>query len=208
MIEVNDLAVKFSGKTIFSGLSFKLPAGTKAALKGQSGSGKSSVLMSVLGFVRPYKGTIKINGDFLNNTTIKQIRSITAWVPQELSFDLEYTRDLLMLPFSFKQNKNTYPAKHDTDQILKDFGLHPGILDKPLKELSGGEKQRISLCSAMLQKKPILLLDEPTSALDSKTKSIITRIITQNNNMTILSASHDDMWAEYNDLVIDITKYH
>ena len=208
MIEVNDLAVKFSGKTIFSGLSFKLPAGTKAALKGQSGSGKSSVLMSVLGFVRPYKGTIKINGNFLNTTTIKQIRSITAWVPQELSFDLEYTRDLLMLPFSFKQNKKLYPAKHDTDQILNDFGLHPGILDKPLKELSGGEKQRISLCSAMLQKKPILLLDEPTSALDSNTKSIITRRITQNNNMTILSASHDDMWAEYNDLVIDITKYH
>lgn len=207
MIEVDDLAISFSGEIIITGMSFKIPAGSKATLKGPSGSGKSSVLMALLGFVKPLKGTIKINDHLQNSTTINQIRSITSWVPQELGFDLEFANDLLLLPFSFKLNRTALPTKQETDKMLIHFDLHPDILERSLKELSGGEKQRIALCSALLQKKPILLLDEPTSALDNKTKTTVTKIITQNNNLTVLSASHDDMWADHNDIVIDISNY-
>ncbi len=208
MIEVKDLEISYSGKSIINGLTFHVPEGYKATLKGRSGSGKSSVLMSLLGFVKPANGIIKINGYILNDSTIRKIRSITAWVPQELGFNLEYTHELLLLPFSFRLNKSSYPTQVEINNALTDFGLNPDILEKSLKELSGGEKQRISLCSALLQKKPLLFLDEPTSALDAKTKSIVTEIFLQNKNLTLLSASHDDMWAKYNDLVIDITKYH
>lgn len=207
MIEVKDLAISFSDKTILSGLDFYLPKGKKATLKGRSGSGKSSVLMSLLGFIEPSSGIIKINGSELDSSTIKQIRSITAWVPQEMEFNLTYTWELLMLPFNFKLNKDCQPSQDEKSRMLLKFDLLPNIIEKPLKNLSGGEKQRISLCSALLQKKPLLLLDEPTSALDSNTKANITKLFTQNNNMTILSASHDDYWAEHNDIVIDITKY-
>ncbi len=208
MIEVKDLEISYSGKSIINGLTFHVPEGYKATLKGRSGSGKSSVLMSLLGFVKPANGIIKINGYILNDSTIRKIRSITAWVPQELGFNLEYTHELLLLPFSFRLNKSSYPTQVEINNALTDFGLNPDILEKSLKELSGGEKQRISLCSALLQKKPLLFLDEPTSALDAKTKSIVTEIFLQNKNLTLLSSSHDDMWAKYNDLVIDITKYH
>ncbi len=208
MIEAKDLEISFSGETIVKGLSFYVPRGSKATLQGRSGSGKSSVLLSLLGFVKPVSGEIIINGQLLDESTVKQIRSTTAWVPQELGINLEYARDLLFLPFSFKLNKALYPTSEETYNILTLFGLHIDILDKPLKELSGGEKQRISLCSAFLQKKPLILLDEPTSALDAKTKSTVTKFFMQSNKHTILSASHDDLWAKYNDLVIDITKYH
>ena len=207
MIEVKDLAISFSDKTILSGLDFYLPKGKKATLKGRSGSGKSSVLMAILGFIKPPFGIIKINGSELNNSTIKQVRSITAWVPQEMEFNLTYTWELLMLPFNFKINKNSQPSQDEKNHMLLNCNLSPSIVEQPLKNLSGGEKQRISLCSALLQKKPLLLLDEPTSALDSNTKATITKLFTKNNNLTILSASHDDYWAEYNDIVIDITKY-
>ncbi len=208
MVEVKDLAITFSGKTIIGGLTFRLPDGCKATLKGPSGSGKSSVLMALMGFVKPSGGVIRINSSELNDSTIKQVRSITAWVPQEFGFNLEYARELLLLPFNFKLNKNCQPSQEEISGMLYEFGLSPEIIDKPLKNLSGGEKQRISLCSALLQKKPLLLLDEPTSSLDLNTKKIVTKMFTQNNGLTVLSASHDDYWAEHNDQVIDITAYH
>ena len=207
MIEVNNLTITFTGKTIINNLSFKIPAQGKATLKGPSGSGKSSLIMALLGFVIPSSGIIKINENILNNSSIKHIRSMTAWAPQELNFDFIYTRELLLLPFGFEANKSSFPSQNNINQTLEKLGLNPVILEKPLKNISGGEKQRISLCSALLQNKPILLLDEPTSALDLETKTKIAKLFSQ-SDQTIVSASHDDLWCKYNDTIIDITKYN
>ena len=208
MIEVINLTIKYSEKTIINNLSFRIEKGSKLALKGRSGSGKSTILLSLLGFVKPAKGNIKINELSVNRSNIKKIRSLTAWVPQELSFDLRFTHELLMLPFNFKINKTALPSQKSVNYILEKFGLNPEILNEELKHISGGEKQRISLCSSLLQNKPIILLDEPTSALDNTSKAYITDIFMNNPNITVLSASHDDYWVNNNEQNIDITKYH
>ncbi|HKL37761.1 MAG TPA: ATP-binding cassette domain-containing protein, partial [Bacteroidales bacterium] len=81
----------------------------------------------------------------------------------------------------------------------KDLGLSESILKKNLDEISGGQKQRLAIASAVLLDKALLILDEPTSSLDGKSIQKAADLIFPQKDLTVLSTSHNKWWIEQSD---------
>lgn len=208
MIVFNDVNISHENTPLLEGISFRIKKGQKAVLKGRSGSGKSSIMKTILGFHLPQKGEIFIKDIALKAGNEKLIREFTSWVPQDIWTPLERVKDFLLYPFSFKINHHLYPDTKAIGEMLDQLMLPVSLLEKPVKQISGGEKQRIALCSSLLLKKDIILWDEPTSALDDYTKEHICSFIMQQPELTLLVSSHDAYWIEASDIIIKTEEYH
>lgn len=192
-LRFNSITLMFSSETVLDDLSFGVAAGEKAVVAGPSGSGKSSILNMVSGFVTNYSGQIEINGELLSEGNIQKWRSHIAWLPQMNNIGEGTVREVLLQPFRFAKNKDRMPQSDAVNQMLKQLKMEKNILDKPYRDISGGQQQRIGIAVAALMKKPLMLLDEPTTALDDVSKqAAIETLLSQ--DATILSTSHDQTW--------------
>lgn len=204
MVKFEQVCLSFENRPLIHNLSFHLPPGGKAVLKGESGSGKTTLIKALLGFQPIDSGKITIDGIPQQNGSEKQIRSRTAWLPQEISGTAETAEEFLLHPFQFKSNRHLSPSNAAISEILEAFRLKQDILQKELKHISGGEKQRLGLASILLLKKKLIILDEPTSALDLQTRNSVTDYILQNKELTLLASSHDEYWIAQSDLIITL----
>ncbi len=149
-------------------------------------------LHTLLGFVPGFRGKIIYRNNLpLTPDTIPLVRQLTAWVPQETTFDFASAKEALMTPFTFKLNKAKTPENSKITRILQQLNLPEDILNQRFNTLSGGEKQRLLLASGILLEKPLLMLDEPTSALDSHNKSAVIKAL-KNYPFACLIISHDE----------------
>ena len=161
---------------ILKNINLKISGGKMTALVGHSGAGKSSLLNLIPRFYDSVSGDIKIDGQSIYNTKIKDLRKNISIVTQDTTlFDDTIKNNIL------------YANSNATDDELKEVAeksfAYNFIKDLPDKfetvigenglRLSGGEKQRLSIARAMLKKAPIILLDEATSSLDAETESKI-----------------------------------
>ena len=158
---------------ILKNINLKISGGKMTALVGHSGAGKSSLLNLIPRFYDSVSGDIKIDGQSIYNTKIKDLRKNISIVTQDTTlFDDTIKNNIL------------YANSNATDDELKEVAeksfAYNFIKDLPDKfetvigenglRLSGGEKQRLSIARAMLKKAPIILLDEATSSLDAETE--------------------------------------
>lgn len=199
MIRVNDLTLKFDGQPLYEGFSLHVDKGEKVTLAGESGTGKTTFIHMLLGFIPPQQGSVSIMGRPLDADNIAYIRANTAYVPQELHIPIGTAEEFFYMPFSFKENRNKKPGSHKTFKILKDLGLSESLLKKNLDEISGGQKQRLAIASALLLDKALLILDEPTSSLDGKSIQKAADLIFPQKDLTVLSTSHNKWWSEQSD---------
>ncbi|NPA46452.1 MAG: ABC transporter ATP-binding protein [Chlorobi bacterium] len=205
MIHVQDLKVDFGSHSLFGGLSFHVKAGEKVAVKGESGSGKSTLLHTLLGFIPQFEGHIEIDGLALNPSNIHEIRRRTSWVPQDLRFTVFPTvREMFYAPFRFKNNRHLMPRPEEMERIFHAFEISEDLLDRQIKEISGGQKQRLILAAAVLLRKPVLLLDEPTSALNVEIKNKITDYLLGLEGITLMAATHDEYFISKADRIINL----
>jgi subfamily B ATP-binding cassette protein MsbA len=171
--------VKFSyvdGVEILHDIDLEVKEGEKIAIVGGAGSGKSTLINLILRFYDVHGGSIKIDGEDIRDLTIKSLRDNIAFVSQ----------DVVLFDDTIK--KNILMGKHNaTDEEIiraaKNAGAHNFIINRNLGydnivgekggNLSGGQKQMISIARAMLKDAQILLLDEATSALDSESERIV-----------------------------------
>jgi ABC-type multidrug transport system ATPase subunit len=147
-----------------------------------------------MGFQQASEGEIKILGKPLLDDNIREQRARMAWLPQEISVDVETGRELLMLPFSFRQNRKHKPEEARITALLASLNLETELLDQKTDTLSGGQKQRLALASCLLLQKPLLLLDEPSSALDDASVDAVADALEAFPDLTLLSVSHDERW--------------
>ncbi len=204
LIRFENISIGYNGKPLLDGLSFDVAAGDKLALKGESGSGKTSLLNVVTGFVRPTSGRILVNNEESNREIIQALRRQIAWLPQQINFSDYDVEDFIMLPFSFSVNKPIRPDRNKILELFNFLGLKPGLIDSTMQEVSGGEKQRIALVSCLLLQRQILLLDEPVSALDEASKKLVMDYLFEQKELTIISASHDPEWIARCSKVINL----
>ncbi|MEF8984823.1 MAG: ATP-binding cassette domain-containing protein [Bacteroidales bacterium] len=204
MISVENLTVQFDGRALFQNFSMTVEKGEKVTLAGESGVGKTTFIHLLLGFLPVYKGEIFIFGKRLNPKNIEYIRSNIAYIPQELYLPLNTVEEIIYTPFRFKKNKNAAPSRQKIIETLNALNLEEDIMKKNLEEISGGQKQRIVIASALLLDKPLLILDEPTSALDTKTiNKVVTRVLKENDK-TVLSTSHNQLWTDHSDKIYNL----
>jgi len=203
-IILENISKSFNGVNIISNLSLEIPDGSKVAVTGKSGAGKSTFLNMLLGFILPDNGNITLLGMDVNEKNINEIRENLSWVPQELNIDVRYVRELLLLPFGYNKNKKYNPSTKTITNALDMFGLKEDILGKDVSDISGGEKQRIFLTSSYLLKRKICFLDEPTSGLDSDSKREVINYFLHECASTVVAVTHDEKWMDNSNIIIDL----
>ena len=175
-------------------INFFIEAGTKVALVGQSGAGKSSIINLISRFYDPLSGEIFINQQSLKNINLNSLRDNVALVSQ----------DTVIYNKTFLENIRFGNLDANDDDIIKaakNAGIHEFIktthesyntlLGEGGKNLSGGQRQRISIARAILKDAPILLLDEATSALDTKTEDEVNKALEKlTKNKTTITIAH------------------
>jgi len=163
-------------KPILQNLSFTVPGGTKVAIVGTSGSGKSTILRLLFRFYDVTSGAIKIDGQNISEVTQESLRKSIGVVPQDtvLFNDTIYENIKYGNPNATKEQvEEAASLAQIHNEILKmPHGYSTKVGERGLK-LSGGEKQRVSIARAILKNAPILFYDEATSSLDSTTESYV-----------------------------------
>ena len=195
IIRFDRVSVTVHEKTILSDISFSLFPGQKAVLCGKSGSGKSSVLRSLLGLHPITSGTVYFQEEALTSSSVRSIRSHTAYIGQEPMLGAENVREALLLPFQFKTHREHRPTEAQLVEVLHRLQLPSDILSQESNRISGGEKQRIALARGLLLGKKLYLLDEVTSALDAQSKQVVFDVFSD-PHLTVLSVAHDPEWLE------------
>ena len=207
MVTIENLTVQFNNIPVINNFNAEITQGEKVVFTGESGTGKTTLINAILGFIHPQKGTIKVLGKEMNKDNIRFIRNNISFLPQEMNPPFEKVRSTLFEPFSFRQNKEKMPAMEEVKRMLHSLGLPEDILSKEINEISGGQKQRIFLATAFLLQKPIIILDEPTTGLDDNNIEKITDWMARQKNTTILATSHNKKWIECSDRKYNLEDY-
>jgi ATP-binding cassette, subfamily C, bacterial CydD len=183
-----------SRKPALNGLSFRVPAGETVVLTGPSGAGKSSAIEILLGFIRPDRGRVVINGRDIDDLVPQALSAITAWIGQRPVLFAGTIRDNIL----FARPDATEVQLADAVRAARVDGFIeqlPDGLDTKVGEggygLSGGQAQRIAIARAFLKDAPLLLLDEPTAHLDPATESeVFDGLRRLTAGRTVIMASH------------------
>ncbi|XVF80460.1 hypothetical protein PTKIN_Ptkin15bG0075500 [Pterospermum kingtungense] len=195
-IELKDVYFSYPARPeeqIFSGFSLSIPSGTKAALVGQSGSGKSTVISLIERFYDPQAGEVVIDGINLKEFKLRWIRGKIGHVSQEPVLFTLSIRDNIAYA---KESATTEEirAAAELANASKFIDKLPQGLDTMVGEhgtqLSGGEKQRVAIARAILKDPRILLLDEATSALDAESERVVQEALDRimGNRTTVIVA--------------------
>lgn len=202
MIRFEDVTVARKGIHILKDFNLQVSRGNKVLIYGNSGIGKSTVLKLLLGFTRPDSGAIYFEDKRIDKKHVWEVRKRVAYVSQDLDIGEGNVSGFMDSVLGYNVNKAIQRHQAKRTDILDFLELEPGILDKSLDEISGGEKQRIALTTAMLLEREIFLLDEVTSAIDTKLKKKVVDYFTSVDGATVLVVSHDAHWLEGNRLKV------
>ena len=197
MIEFRNITVKFKNTMLFDNFSMSLDEGEKVLLFGKSGTGKSTFLKLVLGFIRPITGEILINNEKFDRKKVWQLRKTTAYVNQNLEIGEGNIREYLAEFLSLKSNVNVEFSEQEIAKLIEFFELPTDLLEKNIEDISGGEKQRFAIIMSILLNRDIYLLDEITSGLDAEMKQKVVDFFAIEFNKTLLIVSHDEIWREF-----------
>ncbi len=193
LITFKNVTVTDNSQTIIENISFSVQEGEKLALYGKSGSGKTTILNTIVGAHVPCRGEVCFCGEKLTPDNISKLRRAVAFIGQEPVMGAEKVLDAILLPYTFKANRANIPARETIQNTLKNLHLDVSILQRSSSVVSGGEKQRIAVARALLQGKKIFILDEITSALDDESRKAVLDLFGK-ANITLISVSHDRQW--------------
>jgi len=190
-LETKDLEIRYGTQVVLQGFSLSLEPGEKALLTGPSGCGKSTVLRCFLGFVVPDAGSVSIDGEELTADTVWRLRQLVAYVGQEPDLGTGTAAQAIERPFHYRANAGLRRNLDRIPELFERFNLGRDLLHKDVGSLSGGEKQRIALVSAILLDRKVFLLDEVTSALDKVSKQAVADYFRERDHATALIVAHD-----------------
>lgn len=194
-------------------VSFNIKEGSFTGIIGPNGSGKTTLLKSVLGDIRLEKGSIRIDGKDLAKMSIKERSVRIAVVTQKVgNSDFSVIDYVLMGRLPYRRPFQFFESDHDLEVVEKYMKLTgiEDLRDKSVKELSGGERQLVSIAKALAQEPEILLLDEATSQLDISHQIEVLDLVRELNesmNLTVLMIIHDlNLASEYCDNLLMMNK--
>jgi phospholipid/cholesterol/gamma-HCH transport system ATP-binding protein len=197
MIEVNNIIKSFDGKTILHDVSAKFYTGKTNLIIGQSGSGKTVLMKSIVGLVTPEHGEILYDGrDFLKMDAkqIKELRKEIGMLFQGSAlFDSETVLGNVMFPLTMFTNMSKGEILDRARFCLERVNLQ-GAEKKYPSEISGGMQKRVAIARAIALNPKYLFCDEPNSGLDPRTSILIDELlhdITHEYGITTIINTHD-----------------
>ena len=185
-------------------LTLDVEPGERIAIVGPTGSGKSTIGKLLVRMYEAKRGSILVDGWDVRDLELKSLRSAVALVPQSPILFSGSIRENLLLG-----KLNASPSQLQRVLAIVQLASSSDVADRLLnsvcEQLSGGEKQRVSLARALLQGRPIMVLDEATSALDPRTEDSFLQALKEHyRSTTILAISHREATAKWADRVVVI----
>jgi iron complex transport system ATP-binding protein len=202
-LEVNDIILE-RGSTVIGPISFKLESGTIMAICGKNGSGKTSTLTAINGYL-PYKrGDILLSGSNIKKMNARERARHISFVQQEIPEPMGFNvRDIMEIAGFTRENSE--------EEILKSLQICgiENFINRDFSTLSGGEKRMVSIAAGIYQDSEFIMMDEPTSFLDIDKIQTVINIILKLKNMGkgILLVVHDiNLALKVSDFVMLIKK--
>ncbi|WP_456471020.1 metal ABC transporter ATP-binding protein [Caminibacter sp.] len=187
-VEIKNLYFKYQNEWVLENINLEVEDGEFVAIVGPNGGGKTTLLRLMLGFLKPTEGEIKIYGK-----PPKEASSFMGYVPQYTNFSLDIPITVfdIVLQGRLERGKFFYSKKDKKKALeimeklkIKDFK------DRKIKDLSGGQRQKVLIARALVSEPKIVLMDEPTSAIDPKGQKEILDLI-ESMQITRVVVSHD-----------------
>lgn len=196
MIRIENINKRFKKLQALSGINVQFNKGQVISLIGPNGSGKTTMIKSILGLVKPDSGTIFFNDESVNENVVYK-RNI-GYMPQIGRYP-----DNMKIGQLFKMIKNIRDQKDLDEELYFRFKLDT-LCEKPMKGLSGGTRQKVSAALAFLFNPEVLILDEPTAGLDPLSSEMLKEKILSEKakGKLILITSH--VLSDLEDLTTDV----
>jgi iron complex transport system ATP-binding protein len=165
----HDLTIGYSDRVVGRGLDVALAQGEVLALLGPNGGGKTTLLKTLLGILKPRAGAVAIGGRSLAEISIRERARLIAYVPQVHTPTFAFTAEsVVLMGRTAHGSLFSRPSAHDRKvaaRALEQFGI-AHLAPRPYTMISGGERQLVLLARALAQEPQFVVLDEPTASLD------------------------------------------
>jgi zinc transport system ATP-binding protein len=196
VVDINGLWVSLNGDYILQEIDLKIQEGVFLGLIGPNGGGKTTLLQTILGLVKPSRGRVRVFGVPPGH---RRSRGRIGYLPQRAYADLSFpvtALDVAMMGRYSRVGLWRRPSAQDRQRVLEKLAAveMDHLKDRPIGQLSGGEQQRVFIARALASEPSMLLLDEPTSGVDSKAQDAFYRFLgklKQELSLTIVLVSHD-----------------
>lgn len=168
MIELKNLSVGYRNRTVLTGVDLEFSKGQVTVLLGPNGCGKSTLLKTALGLLPPLEGRVLVDGRDLSEMSAGEMARKTAYLSQSRNIPRITVRRMVLhgrfpyLSYPRKYRPEDYAA---VEAALEQVG-GLDLADRPLDELSGGQRQKVYLAMALAQDTETIFMDEPTTYLD------------------------------------------
>jgi cobalt/nickel transport system ATP-binding protein len=192
-IEVADLAFRYpDGRVALAGVSFKVQPAESVALIGANGTGKSTLLLCIVGILNG-TGGIRVRGVEVDSESMLSVRRQIGFVfqnPEHQLFSTTVLDDVVFGPLNLGLSKENASAR--AEEVLAELNM-ADFKHRVPHHLSQGEKKKVALATALAMEPPILLLDEPTAGLDPRSATQLMDILfrLKHEGKTMLVATHD-----------------
>ena len=196
MLSVEGLDFGFPGRTIGRDVSFTLQAGEVMCVLGPNGGGKTTLFRTLLGLLEPHAGSIRLDSSSLTTLSRAEIARRVGYVPQGHAGYFAFTvHEFVLMGRTAHLGVFSVPGKQDrqvAERALESLGI-AHLADKPVTEISGGERQLALVARALAQEPKLLVLDEPTASLDFGNQVRVLQRISAlaASGISILFSSHD-----------------
>jgi len=198
IIDVCDLNIRFGQQQVLRDISISVPRGQSLAIIGESGCGKTVLLKTIIGLIRPTQGHVAFDQrrvDRLSEKELAEQRTRFGFLFQNAAlFDSMTVAENILFPL--RQHRYEQRSEHDQQMHagLAEVGLPASVLGKHPAELSGGMRKRVGLARALVMHPEVLLYDEPTTGLDPIVSDVINELMirtSENYDVTSIIVTHD-----------------
>lgn len=208
MIDIKNITKSFGSLQVLKGIDLHINKGEVVSIVGPSGAGKTTLLQIIGTLDKPDAGTICIDGIDVSSLST---RKLSDFRNQHIGFVFQFHQLLpeftalenIMIP-AYIAGKSNSEAKQRALELLEFMGLSDRAHHKPA-ELSGGEKQRVAVARALVNKPAVILADEPSGSLDSKNKAELHQLffdLRDKFGQTFVIVTHDEGLAAITDRTI------